>query len=159
MQEEVKKEKTIEELNAITDRIVDCFFSVHRTLGPGFPEAIYHASLRREFDLNDIAYKTEVEIPVFYKGFDLQKTYRLDLLVEDEIIVELKTVDDLHTVHQAQLLSYLKMTGKRLGYLANFKVAMMKEGIKRVRLDSGTKHVAPPKTYSRVVHRGEAKKE
>lgn len=118
-----KKEKTIEELNKITDRIVDAFFAVHRTLGPGFNEAIYEASLVEELRLQNLAVESQVEIPVFYKGIDLNKKYRLDLLVEDEIIVELKTVEHIMPIHTAQLLSYMKLAGKRLGYIANFQCA------------------------------------
>lgn len=133
-----KKEKSIEELNKITDKIVDAFFAVHRNMGPGFNEAIYEASLIQEFRLHNLTVESQVEIPVFYKGIDLNKKYRLDLLVEDEIIVELKTVEHIMPIHTAQLLSYMKLAKKRIGYIANFNTLMMKDGIKRMRLDSGT---------------------
>ncbi len=147
MNENVKPQKTIEELNLITDRVVDALFAVHRTLGPGFKEEIYEASLLKEFELVGMKCESQVAYPVFYKGHDLGKICRIDLLVEDEIILELKSVDALLPIHQAQLLSYLKLTGKRIGYLANFKVSLMKDGIKRMRLDSGSKfHTEPLRT-------------
>lgn len=156
MNEEVKPVKSIEELNLITDQVVDALFTVHRTLGPGFNEGIYEASLLKEFELLGLKCESQVEVPVFYKGHDLNKKYKLDLLVEDEIIVELKAVDYMLPIHHAQLLSYLKLTNKRIGYLANFNVTLMKEGIKRMRLDSGTKFYREP-VRSAVVLRGEVK--
>jgi GxxExxY protein len=138
MKEAVKTKKTIEELNIIADRVVDAIFSVHRTMGPGFNESIYESCLKEEFNLRGINYQSQMEIPVTYKGKKLDKFFKLDILAEDEIIVELKSVSELLPVHKAQLLSYLKLTGKRIGYVANFNVALMKEGIRRVRLDDAS---------------------
>lgn len=138
MKEAVKEKKTIEELNKIADRVVDAIFSVHRTMGPGFNESIYESCLIEEFNLRGIDYQSQVQIPVTYKGKKLDKFFKLDILAEDEIIVELKSVSELLPVHKAQLLSYLKLTGKRIGYVANFNVTLMKEGIRRVRLDDAS---------------------
>ena len=139
MQDAVKTKKTIEELNEIADRVVDAIFSVHRTIGPGFNESIYEACLIEEFMLRGIGFQSQLQIPVKYKGKQLDKFFKLDLIAEDEIIVELKTVSEILPVHKAQLLSYLKLAGKRLGYVANFNVALMKDGIRRVRLDDATR--------------------
>lgn len=145
MKEAVSAKKTIEELNKIADRVVDAIFSVHRTMGPGFNESIYESCLIEEFNLRGIKYQSQMQIPVTYKGKKLDKFFKLDILAEDEIIIELKSVSELLPVHKAQLLSYLKLTGKRIGYVANFNVALMKEGIRRVRLDdaSGFKSTYP----------------
>lgn len=138
MQAAVKSEKTIEQLNKIADLVVDALFSVHRTMGPGFNESIYESCLIEEFNLRGINYQSQLQIPVTYKGKQLDKFFRLDLLAEDQIIIELKSVSELLPVHKAQLLIYLKLTGKRIGYVANFNVELMKDGIKRVRLDDAS---------------------
>lgn len=123
---------------------MDAFFAVHRHLGPGFSGKVYEKSLIEEFHLKGIRVENQVEVPMFYKGIDLNKKYRLDLLVENEIIVELKTADHILPIHKAQLLSYMKLARKRIGYVANFQVVMMKDGIKRMRLDPGTKYHKDP---------------
>ena len=115
----------------LTDKIVDAFFAVHRTLGPGLPESIYEEALTREFEENAIAYERQKKIIVDYKGKPLIKTFRLDLLVEDKIIIEVKAVSDILPLHEAQLVAYLKVAQKKIGYLANFNVHLMKQGIRR----------------------------
>ncbi len=138
MNDEGKTPKSIEELNKIADKAVDAMFSVHRRTGPGFHESIYQACLEEELTHRGIKFQPQLRIPVTYRGKVLKKHFRLDILVEDEIIIELKSVADILPVHEAQLLSYMKLAGKRLGYVANFHVPLMKEGITRKRLDDAT---------------------
>ena len=105
---------------------------VDTTLGPGLLESIYEECLKKEFDLRNIPYKSQVSIPIEYKGLIFKSDYRLDFIVNDKIITELKSVEKLLPVHEAQLLTYLKITKKRLGLLINFNVPMLKTGIKRI---------------------------
>lgn len=121
----------MEQLNAITEQIIGCAIEVHKNLGPGLLESIYEKALCCELDLKGIKYKSQVMVPILYKG-NLLGEHRLDLLVEDEIIVEIKAVDRHEPVFNAQLLSYLKLTGKHLGLLVNFNVPTLKNGIKRI---------------------------
>jgi GxxExxY protein len=118
-------------LNKITEKIIGCAIEVHKYLGPGLLESIYETALCYELCKSDIEYQKQVEIPIIYKEVNLGN-YRLDLLVENEIIVELKTVDKIEPVFEAQLLTYLKVTGKRLGSLINFNVPILINGIKRM---------------------------
>lgn len=144
MNEQVKPKKTIEELNEIADKVVDAIFSVHRNLGPGFQEALYEACLKEEFELRKIKYASQVDLPVVYKGKKLDKKFRLDMIVEDEIIIELKAASEILPIFTAQLMSYMKLSGKRIGYVANFGQPLMKYGLKRMRLDSGTEYPHHP---------------
>ncbi|MCK4526936.1 GxxExxY protein [candidate division WOR-3 bacterium] len=121
----------IKELNKFTEEIIGCAIEVHKQLGPGLLEAIYESALCIEFDINNINYQRQIMIPIEYKDHKIGE-YRLDLLVRNEIIIELKAVDNLSPIFEAQLLSYLKMTGKRLGLLINFNVPMLKGGIRRI---------------------------
>jgi GxxExxY protein len=134
----IKTQKGFEEINAIADKVVDSIFSVHRHIGPGFNESVYEACLIEEFQLRNISYASQVIFPVVYKGKTLDKYFKVDLIAEDEIIVELKSVSEILPIHRMQLLNYLKLSGKRLGYVANFNVPLMKDGIKRMRLDANT---------------------
>ena len=118
---------------SLTDKIVDAFFAVHRTMGPGLTESIYEECLTREFDDKGISYKQQVKVVVEYKGRPLVKFFRLDLLVEDEVVIEVKAVSDLLSLHEAQLLAYLRATDKRIGYVVNFNVHLIKDGIRRMR--------------------------
>ena len=123
--------KTMKELNQITEKIIGCAIEVHKHLGPGLLESIYEKALCHELDDNKVIYERQIIIPVIYKGFNLGD-YRLDLLVEKEIIVELKAIDKIHPVYEAQVLSYLKLTDKKLGLLINFNTPTLKSGIKRI---------------------------
>lgn len=118
-------------LNKITEKIIGCAIEVHRNLGPGLLESIYEKALCVELDEKRIKYQRQLNVPIIYKQRSLGE-YRLDLLIEDEIIVEMKAVDKIDPVFEAQLLSYLKMTGKKLGLLINFNVPVLIKGIKRV---------------------------
>jgi len=121
----------IKELNKITEKIIGCAIEVHRNLGPGLLESIYESALCVEFDNNDIEYQRQILIPVRYKD-NIIGEHKLDLLVENEIIVELKAIDKMAPIFEAQLLSYLKMAKKKLGLLINFNTEKLKDGIKRI---------------------------
>jgi GxxExxY protein len=116
----------------LTQRIISAAIEVHRYLGPGLLESTYENCLCREFSNRDIAFERQVPLPVVYKGLKLDCGYRLDFLVENEVVVELKAVTQLEKIHEAQLLTYLRLTGKKLGLLLNFNVLLMKHGIKRM---------------------------
>jgi GxxExxY protein len=118
-------------LELLASEIVDAALSVHTELGPGLLESIYEESLCRELKMRGIAYARQVPVPVIYKGERLSECLRLDILVDDEIIIELKAQENAHPVWEAQLLSYLKLTEKRLGFILNFNVPIMKKGIRR----------------------------
>lgn len=125
-------EKTREELNAVSGEIVDAAINVHSALGPGLLESAYEACLNYELEKRGLAVESQVALPIIYEEVKLEAGYRLDLLVERSVIVELKTVDELSDLHKAQLLSYLKMSGCKIGLLLNFKVPKLKLGIKRL---------------------------
>lgn len=119
-------------LNSISGAIVDCSIRVHRELGPGLLESVYEVCLMKELMSEGLTVRRQVALPVFYKGENIGLDFKIDLLVEDEVIVELKTVDSILPVHEAQLLTYLKLSEKRLGLLINFNVKLLKDGIKRM---------------------------
>ncbi len=121
----------IEELNKLTEGIIGAAIAVHRELGPGLLESAYEACL--EFELIDRGYRVErqKELPVVYRSVKVDCGYRLDLLVEDKIVIELKSVDALAPIHEAQLISYLKLSGKPIGLLINFNVTQLTKGIRR----------------------------
>jgi GxxExxY protein len=107
-------------VNDISYRIIGCGIEVHKHLGPGLLESVYHSCMMDELVRNDFVLRSHVAVPIFYKGKQLAEPLRLDLLVEDLIIVELKAVETMHPVYSAQLLSYLKLAGKPKGLLINF---------------------------------------
>ncbi|MDF1552155.1 MAG: GxxExxY protein [Deferrisomatales bacterium] len=120
-----------EQCDAIAKVVIGAAIEVHRVLGPGFLESVYEEALAHEFGLRGIAFERQAPVAVNYKGHPVGEG-RLDLLVGGVLIVELKAVDQLAPIHHAQLLSYLKATGLSLGLLINFKVPVLKRGIKRV---------------------------
>lgn len=123
---------TVEELERIARRVLDAGFRVHSVLGPGMLETAYCACLLHELKLDGLRVQTEVPVPVVYKGEKLAEVgFRMDFLVEDEIIVEVKSIENVAPVHVAQLVSYLKLADRRLGFLLNFNVASFREGIYR----------------------------
>jgi GxxExxY protein len=125
--------KTRSELNELSGIIVDAAMEVHRELGPGLLERVYEASLAKELRLRGISSVRQLPQPVIYKGEELEdEGYKIDLLVEDCIIVELKTVSELLPIHHSQLLTYLRLSEKKLGLLINFHVPLLKNGIKRL---------------------------
>jgi GxxExxY protein len=115
----------------LTERIVGAAIEVHRQLGPGLLESTYQSCLARELSLRDVAFEQEVALPVEYKGVRVECGYRLDFVVTGAVVVELKAVDGIHPVHEAQLLTYLKLSGHRVGLLINFNVPVLKDGIRR----------------------------
>ncbi len=121
----------IEELNKITEKIIGSAIEVHRTLGPGLLESIYEKALCYEFTINNITYQNQIIVPIIYKETTLG-THIIDILVENEIIVEIKAVERMNPLYEAQLLSYLRLYDKKLGLLINFNVPYLREGIKRM---------------------------
>ena len=117
--------------NEISGAIVDAAMKVHSALGPGLLESAYAACLRHELIKRGLKANSEVPVPVVYDGIKLDAGYKLDLLVEDTVVVELKAIEALAPIHQAQIISYLKLTGKPIGLLINFHSLHLKDGIKR----------------------------
>ena len=113
-------------------KIIGCAMEVYNTLGPGLLEAAYEKALIHELELNGLSVASQVPVEMNYKGVNLGEGLRLDLLVEDSIVIELKSVEELKPVHYKQLLTYLKLMDKRIGLLINFNVYDFREGIKRV---------------------------
>lgn len=118
--------------NEITRDIIAAAIEVHKTLGSGLLESTYEICLCRELTLRGIPFQKQRELPVSYKGIQLDVGYRIDVLVEDVVVVELKSVEALAPIHSAQLLTYLKLSEKHVGLLINFNVVLLKEGLKRM---------------------------
>lgn len=118
--------------NAVGERILGCALKVHRALGPGLLENAYEACLAHELTKAGLAYQRQLGMPVAYDGVRVELGYRLDLLVEGLVVVEVKAVERLADIHRAQVISYLRLGGYRLGYLLNFNTAVLKDGIWRV---------------------------
>ena len=118
-------------LKDITEKIISSAIEVHSTLGPGLLENIYEEALAYEFELRSIRYEKQKEIGLKYKDRDIGK-HRIDFLVEDQVVIELKAVGTMHKIYEAQLLTYLKAMERRVGLLVNFNVEMLKDGIKRM---------------------------
>ena len=123
-----------DQLDRIGREIVDSAYKVHAALGPGLLESVYQTCLQHELGKRGLAVQQQVAIPIVYEGMRLDGGLRLDLVVEHDVIVELKAVERLLPVNEAQILSYLKLSRKRLGYLINFNVPRIKEGIRRFAL-------------------------
>jgi GxxExxY protein len=134
------------QLNALSRQIIGAAITVHRELGPGLDELDYELALSTELDALHIRHRCQQPQPVVYKGVRLDAGYRLDLLVEDALIVEVKSVEELHPVHEAQLLTYLRLSCRKLGLLLNFDVPVLKQGIRRrvLGLDEDGIEFAPP---------------
>jgi GxxExxY protein len=118
-------------LKEVTEKIISCAMEVHSALGPGLLESLYEEALVEEFKLRNILFERQKEIIMKYKGKNIGN-HRIDLLVEDKVIVELKATDAINKIYEAQLLTYLKATNKRIGLLVNFNVERLKDGIKRL---------------------------
>jgi GxxExxY protein len=121
-----------EEINALGKLIVDSAYTVHKNLGPGLLEKVYEICFCHELGKRGLSYKRQIDIPVVYDNIIFDEGLRLDVLVEDKIICELKAIETVNPVWQAQLLSHLKLTNKRLGYLINFNVVNIGSGIQRI---------------------------
>ena len=120
------------ELEELSRELVDSAFKIHQTLGPGLLESVYEACLCVELGKRGIGYETQAPISIIYEGVRIDAGLRLDLLVEKSVILELKAVDKLLSVHQSQLLTYLTFADLRLGLLINFNVVMFKQGVRRI---------------------------
>ena|SRR5688572_9375524 len=118
----------------MTEQIIGAFIEVHRELGPGLLESAYERCVCHELTLRGFTVRTEVPLPVVYKGIQLDCGYRIDLIVNDKVIIEIKTVEKLVPVHEAQLLTYLKLSDIRVGLLVNFHSSVIRNSIKRMAL-------------------------
>jgi len=119
------------EFDQLSNRVIGCAIEVHRELGPGLLESAYEQCLAAELSQSGIPFQVQVDLPVHYKGTRLDCGYRIDLLVDDHLIVELKSVEQLLKIHEAQILTYMKLTKVTVGLLINFNVPILKKGIKR----------------------------
>jgi GxxExxY protein len=119
------------EINQVTQAIIGAAIEVHRALGPGLLESAYEGCLCHELTLRGIPFERQVALPVRYKGLSLDCSYRLDLLVAKLVLVEIKAVETLQPIHEAQLMTYLKLGGWQVGLLINFNVPILKQGIRR----------------------------
>jgi len=120
------------EMNKLTETIIGCAIKVHRNLGPGFLESVYQAALAYELQKAGIPFEKEKPLPVPYKDIIVDVGFRCDFLVDKRVIVECKSVEDLHPIDEAKLLNYLKITSLQVGLLINFNVMLLKNGIKRM---------------------------
>ena len=122
------------DINTLTGKVIGAAIEVHRELGPGLLERIYEVCLVEELRSLGLKVESQKDLPIIYKGKVMEEVLRIDLLVEDRVIVELKTAESLLPVHRAQILSYMKLAKKEVGLLINFHVALLKNGIERFRL-------------------------
>lgn len=123
--------QTKEQYDELTGRIIGCAIEVHKELGPGLMESVYEVCFAEELVKEGLKIKRQAVLPVFYKGKELNKEFIIDLLVEDSVVVELKSIELILPVHEAQLVTYLKLSDKRIGLLINFNVPVLKDGIRR----------------------------
>jgi len=123
--------KSKEEYEQIGSAILECAIEVHKALGPGLLESIYEECLCEELRNKGLKVQNQVYLPLYYKGRKLDKNFRIDILVEDVIIIEIKSVYDIYPIDEAQLVSYMRLADIRLGYLLNFNVILLKDGIRR----------------------------
>lgn len=130
--QEFSQRMTRESLNQLGGIILDASIAVHRELGPGLLESAYQLALARELELRKVNFRTFVTVELTYKGVPLNKVYVMDVLVEEEIIVEIKSTESINPIFESQLITYLKLADKRLGYLINFNVLLLKDGFKRL---------------------------
>lgn len=122
------------ELNEITQKIISCAIQIHKSLGPGLLESAYEECLSYELIKNGLDIKRQLPTPVVYKEIKLECGYRIDILVENSVVIELKVVDEFNPVHEAQILTYMKFSNKSLGLLINFNVTILRNGIRRYKI-------------------------
>ena len=120
------------DINDLTGKVIGAAIEVHKQLGPGLLESAYEECLSRELELRQVAHKRQKPLPIEYKGVKLDCGYRLDVVVEDLVLLELKSCDRIEDIHRAQLLTYLKLSGLKLGLIINFNVPVLRDGIIRV---------------------------
>lgn len=125
-------DKVPDHVERIGAEVVDAGLCVHRALGPGLLESVYEECLAHELSRRGLKVERQVFFPIQYEGYELSNKLRIDLLVEDEVVIELKAVEKMHPLYEAQLLTYLRLSKKRLGFLINFNVHLFREGIKRM---------------------------
>ena len=118
--------------DSLSYKVIGCAMEVYKTLGPGLLESVYQKALMKELEINNIYAESEVSVDIVYKGCNVGEGLRIDILVEDQLIIEIKSVEELHRVHYKQLTSYLKLTGKKVGLLINFNEADLMDGIHRI---------------------------
>ena len=126
------EEKSIVDSNQLSNKIIGAAIEVHKALGPGLLESAYEECLFQELELRGLHYERQKPLPVVYKGNKLDCGYRLDVVVENAIVLELKSCEKIEPIYEAQILTYLKLSGLHLGLILNFNVSMMRDGIKRV---------------------------
>jgi GxxExxY protein len=131
--------------NVLTDKIIGAAIEVHRHLGPGLLEAVYEECLCYELSQMGLKFQRQVHLPIHYKGVKFDSAYKMDLVVEDAIVIEIKATEEMLPVHAAQLLTYLKSSNKRVGLLINFNVPILRNGLKRI-----VNHYAGPQPTTRV---------
>jgi GxxExxY protein len=119
------------ELNRLSKEILSAAFSVHREMGPGLLETVYEYCLTKELIYRKVNAQNQVFLPLYYKGEKLNKDFRIDILVQNQIIIEVKALETVLPVHEAQIISYLKLSNLKLGFLINFNVPLLKEGFRR----------------------------
>jgi GxxExxY protein len=120
------------EIERLARTVVDAGLKVHRTLGPGLLESAYEHCLARELQIRGLAVRRQVALPIVYEGAKLESGYRLDLVINDALIIEVKAVEALTRLHEAQVLTYLRLSGHRIGFLMNFNVTLFKQGVRRL---------------------------
>ncbi|MDR9437217.1 MAG: GxxExxY protein [Thiohalophilus sp.] len=118
--------------NDLAGEIIGAAIEVHRILGPGLLESAYHECLKHEFRIRGIRYESEVPIPLEYKGMVVDQVYRTDFMVDNKVVIELKSLEEIKDIHKSQVLTYLRLTGRKLGLLINFRTSLIKNGIYRV---------------------------
>ena len=116
----------------LTETIIGCAIDVHKALGPGLLESVYEECLCCELGLRSIKYQRQVSIPLEYKGFNLDCSFRIDVLVEDTVVLELKAIEKILPIHKAQILTYMKLSGKSIGLILNFNEVSLKNGLTRL---------------------------
>jgi GxxExxY protein len=118
----------------LTERVIGAAIEVHRALGPGLLESAYEACLARELTLRSVPFHRQLPLPINYRGERVESAYRLDFLVDDTVILEVKAVEETHPIHEAQLLTYLRLSGKPVGLIINFNTKVLRDGIRRLSL-------------------------
>jgi GxxExxY protein len=126
------KDRIVMDINKLSSKIIGAAIEVHKTLGPGLLESTYEECLCHELSLRGLEFERQKPLPITYKNKKLDCSYRLDIVVEDEIILELKSCEKIEPIHRAQLLTYLKLSGLQLGLVLNFNVPLMRDGIVRI---------------------------
>ncbi len=122
------------DINLLTEKVIGCAITVHKELGPGLLESTYESCLAYELEHSELEFSRQIPLPIQYKSIQIDCSYRLDLVVENSLLLELKSVEKLERIHEAQILTYLKLGGFFTGLLINFNVPLLKDGIKRFKM-------------------------